>query len=118
MRSDGGTGQILVEDQTPGTDTDRGHRLRADQREVVQRVAHACHPVGDGVITDLSVGRITAAEIVEVQHGETAACQAVSKDPVQSDAVHPLLAERTTDQYPTPDVVVGRQLQHAEQGGT
>jgi hypothetical protein len=54
-----GLGQVLVEDQAPATYADRGRRLRADQREVVERVAHACHPVGHRVIADLSVCGIT-----------------------------------------------------------
>ena len=49
-----GLGQVLVEDQAPGTYADSGRRLRADQREVVERVAHACHPVGHRVITVLA----------------------------------------------------------------
>jgi len=77
-----GLGQVLVEDQAPGTYADSGRRLRADQREVVERVAHACHPVGHRVITDLSVCRITQAQIVKTQHAETAVRQAAGEDPL------------------------------------
>src|SRR5271156_5121048 len=68
-----GLGQVLVEDQAPGTYADSGRRLRADQREVVERVAHACHPVGYRVITDLSVCGITQAQVVKTQHAKSPA---------------------------------------------
>jgi hypothetical protein len=47
-----------------------------------ERVAHACHPIGHRVITDLSECRITQAQIVKTQHAQTAARQAVGEDPV------------------------------------
>src|ERR1700744_2372117 len=53
-----GLAEVLVEDQAAGTNADGGHRLRADQREVVERVADARHPVGHRVIAALSVCRV------------------------------------------------------------
>src|SRR5271156_4991907 len=46
---------------------------------------------------------------------QNAARQVAGEDPVWSDTVHPLLSERTTDQYPAPDLVIDRQMDHAEQ---
>ena len=108
-------GQVLLEDQASGTYADSGSRLRTDQREVVERVAHARHPVGHRIVTNLTECGITHAQIIETQHAETVAGQAVGEDPVQSDTVHPLFPERTTDQHPAPDLVIDRQMKYAEQ---
>ena len=72
-------GQVVLQDQTSGTYADSRRRLRADQREVVQRVAHARHPAGDRVITSLSVCGIAGTQVVETQHAKTEAGQALGE---------------------------------------